>query len=195
MLEGYYLVQQLTASGQFRPQDSIRRGRGSRTEFPFSWVYTVLGYRSVREFLQLSDGDAQADPLADEHLEDGGFLLHAMFGDGSKARSAAIDDSRQLGAFAALFANRERVGLLRQGKALAEIEQITQPIERRLSDGLSSALATLRDLVGRLSEADIPPSTALEFRDYTRRLRKAAADLDQRMYRLAHVEDDDEGDG
>lgn len=195
MLEGYFLVQQLTASGHFRPQDSIRRGRGSVTEFPFSWVYTVLGYSSVREFLKLSDGDAQADLLSDEHLEDGGFLLHAMFGDRSKARSAAIDDSRQLGAFAALFANRERVGLLRQGKALTEIEQLTQPIERRLSDALSSVLATLRDLAGRLSEADLPPSTALEFRDFTKRLRKAAADMDERMYRLAHVEDDDEGDG
>ena len=195
MLEGYYLVRQLSASGHFRAKDSLRRGRGSVTEFPFSWVYTVLGYSSVREFLQLSDGDAQADPLSDEHLEDGGFLLHAMFGDGSKARSAAINDSRQLGDFAALFTNRERVGLLRQGKALTEIEEITQPIDRRLSDGLSSVLATLRDLAGRLSEADIPPSVALEFRDYTKRLRKAAAALDERMYRLAHVEDDDQGDG
>lgn len=195
MLEGYYLVRQLKASGDFRPQDSIRRGRGSVTEFPFSWVYTVLGYRSVREFLALSDGDVQAHPLSDEHLEDGGFLLHAMFGDRSKARSAAIDDSRQLGDFAALFANRERVGLLRQGKALTEIEELTQPLDRRLSDGLSAVLATLRDLAGRLSETDIPPSTALEFRDYTKRLRKAAADLDERMYRLAHAEDDDESDG
>ena len=191
LLEGYYLVKQLTASGHFRPNDSIRRGRGSVTEFPFSWVYTVLGYTSVRKFLGLPDGDVKRDPLSAEHLASGGFLLHSMFGDLSKARNAAIDDSRDLGSFAGLFANLEQVQLLHQGKALAEIEKRTQPIDKRLSDGLATVLATLRDLIGGLSEADLPQSTALELADYTKRVRKLAVDLDKRMYGIAYGDDDD----
>lgn len=47
MLEGYYLVDQLTKSGHFQPENSIRKGRGSVTAYPFSWVYTILGYATV----------------------------------------------------------------------------------------------------------------------------------------------------
>ena len=127
LLEGYYLVRQLTESGDFRPEDSIRRGRGSVTDYPFSWVYTVLGYKTVRDFLRLSDGDAHRDPLPAAQLRNGGLLLHSMFGDRSKARNAAIEDSRQLGSFASLFSKRDQVRLLEQGKALAEIEELTNP--------------------------------------------------------------------
>jgi len=48
LLEGYYFVLQLVEGGEFQPVNSIRRGRGSVTEYPFSWIYTVLGYTTVR---------------------------------------------------------------------------------------------------------------------------------------------------
>jgi hypothetical protein len=50
LLEGYHFVRQAIDTGQFRPADSIRRGRGSVTEYPFSWIYTILvpGLRGPR---------------------------------------------------------------------------------------------------------------------------------------------------
>ncbi len=71
LLEGYYLVRQLQAEGQFQPEDSVRRGRGSVTDYPFSWVYTALGYRSVRDFLVLSDERSGPKPLQKANLPRG----------------------------------------------------------------------------------------------------------------------------
>ena len=185
LVEGYYLVKQLTESGHFRPEDSIRRGRGSVTDYPFSWVYTVLGYKTVREFLQLSDGDAHRDLLAVAQLQRGGLLLRSMFGDRSKARNAAIEDSRQLGDFAALFSDRHQVRLLEHGKALTEIEDLTQPIGKRLSIGLGQVLDILRDLHGRLPETNISPEAAEDLTKDTTTIRNLAVDLDKRMQKLA----------
>lgn len=192
MLEGYYLVQQLTETGHFNQQDSVRRGRGSVTDYPFSWIYTVLGYKTVRDFLELADGDARRHPVDERNLDKGSLLLRSMFGDKSKARNAAIEDSRQLGPFAAIFASREKIRLLEQGKELTEIEELTQPIEKRLSSGLGDVLDTLRDLIARLSEQDIRQETAIELLSDSRRVRKLAVDLDKRLQEIARGGEDEE---
>lgn len=194
LLEGYYLVQQLTTIGKFNQKDSIRRGRGSVTDFPFSWVYTVLGYASVREFLQLADGEARRQPLADGSLDDGTLLLRSMFGDKSTGQNAAVDDSRKLGSFASLFADRDKVRLLEQGKKLSDIEELTQPIEKRLASGLGILLDTLRDLIARVSEQDIRPAVALDLLSDSRRVRKLAADFDRRLQEIGLDDDDDSDD-
>lgn len=194
MLEGYYLVQQLAKTGHFNQRDSIRRGRGSVTDYPFSWVYTVLGYRTVRDFLELGDGDARPDPVDDDNLDKGSLLLRSMFGDRSRGRDAAIDDSWQLGDLAAIFADRDKVRLLEQGKDLAEIEELTQPITKRLSSGLGDVLDTLRDLAARLSEQSIPQETATDLLSDSGRVRKLAADLDRRLQEIARGGDDDEAE-
>ena len=54
LLKGYYFVNQLQDSGRFTPRDSYRRGRGSNPEYPFSWVYTALGFKPIRDWLQLT---------------------------------------------------------------------------------------------------------------------------------------------
>ena len=38
MLAGYRFVNQLIRTGQFRPDQSQRKGRGSNPDYPFSWV-------------------------------------------------------------------------------------------------------------------------------------------------------------
>ena len=194
MLEGYYLVQQLAKTRHFNQQHSLRSGRGSVTDYPFSWVYTVLGYRTVRDFLDLDDGDASPDPVDENNLEKGSLLLRSMFGDRSQGRNAAISDSRQLGDLAAVFASREKRRLLEQGKELAEIEELTQPIAKRLSSGLGDVLDTLRDLVARLSEQSIPPETATDLLSDVRRVRNLAADLDKRLQEIARGGDDEEAE-
>lgn len=192
MLEGYYLVQQLTKTGHFNQQDSIRRGRGSVTDYPFSWVYTVLGYRTVREFLDLGDGDASPDPISECNIDKASLLLRSIFGDRSRGRNAAIDDSRQLGSFSSVFADRRKIRLLEQGKELTDIEYLAQPIDERLSGGLGDVRDTLRDLVARLTEQDVWKDTAEELLPDMKAVRKLAADLEKRLQEAARSGEDED---
>ena len=192
LLEGYYLVQQLVAAGKFQPQDSIRRGRGSVTEYPFSWVYTVLGYATVRKFLEFKDGNAQKDPLSEEGLDCGALLFRAMFGDKAKGRNAAVSDSRQLGGLASALASKEKIRFLEQGKTLDEIEILTQPLEQRLSDGLGIVRDTQRDLIARLSEQDLDAVTAGELVQTSSGNRRLATELDRKLRQCAFGNDDEE---
>ena len=185
MLEGYYLVKQLTETGYFNQQDSIRRGRGSVTDYPFSWVYTILGYTTIRNFLELTDTEAQRDPIDEENLSKAALLLRSMFGDKSRGRNAAIGDSRQIGSLASAFASKEKVQLLEQGKTLSEIDILTQPIEKRLSEGLGLIRDTLHDLIARLSEQDIQQEIASELVPASSRNRKLSAELDKRIKEAA----------
>ena len=191
MLEGYYLVDQLTKSGHFLPENSIRKGRGSVSAYPFSWVYTILGYATVRDFLDLASEDAHKDPLQPAHLDSGGLLMRAMFGDRSRGMSSAIEDSRQLGALASAFASTDKVCLLEQGKSLAEAERLTQPIEKRLEEGLATIRGELRDLVGVLSEQAISEAVATALLPTSGRNRRSATELDRKLRASATGEDDD----
>lgn len=192
LLEGYHLVQQLVTEGRFQPQDSVRRGRGSVTDYPFSWVYTILGYATVRKFLELAEGGAQKNPVPENKLDRGGLLLRAMFGDKSRGRNAAVEDSRQLGVLASALGSNEKIRLLEQGKTLFEIETLTQPIEQRLSDGLGLVRDTLRDLIGRLSEQDVEQSTAAELTSTSSGNRKMAVELDKKLREIAFGGDDED---
>lgn len=191
MLEGYYLVKQLTKSGHFDPENSLRKGRGSVTAYPFSWVYTILGYAAVREFLHLGDEDAHENPIKRKRSEDAGLVMRAMFGDKSKARNGAITDSRQLGALASTLAVRDKVRLLEQGKTLEEIETLTQPIEKRLSEGMATVRDELRDLIGRLSEQDIGGDAAEDLSPAATRNRRLAAELERKLKEIALGGEDD----
>ena len=191
MLEGYYLVDQLTKSGHFLPENSIRKGRGSVPQFPFSWVYTILGYATIREFLNLSTDDAHRDPLRPPYLDGGGLLLRTMFGDRARGVSSAIEDSRQLGALASAFASPDKVCLLEQGKSLAETELLTQPIEKRLGESLATIRGELRDLAGRLSEQPVSEAVATAQLPASGRNRRSATELDRKLRAIAAGEEDD----
>ena len=191
MLEGYYLVEQLTKSGHFDPESSLRKGRGSVTAYPFSWVYTILGYAAVREFLQLGDEDAHKSPIKRKRLEDAGLVMRSMFGDRSTARNGAITDSRQLGALASTLAVRDKVRLLEQGKSLDEIETLTQPIEKRLSDGMAIIRGELNNLIARLPEQEIGAEVADDLLPAATRNRRLAADLERKLKEIILGDEDD----
>ncbi len=162
MLQGYYFIRQLIETGRFRPEDSQRKGRGSVTDFPFSWVYTFLGYGSARDYVGISDDTADPKPLPipPRKLNDAGLAVKAMFGDKSKGRSAAIEDSRELGDLASAFADPIKVGLLREGRPLSEIILLTKPIDARLNESLLEVRGILRDLVSSMGEQEIEKSLA-----------------------------------
>jgi len=148
LLEGYHFVQQLEDNDRFRPEDSNRKGRGSNTLYPFSWVYTMLGYSNTRHFLGIEDNSPEnPTPIPQDKLDDAGLLVRSMFGNRSQGAAPAIDDSRQLSKLALALESQEKVELLRQGKKLAEIEESTRPI----SEALNSTLVVARDLLSNLS--------------------------------------------
>ena len=186
LLEGYYLVEQLVREAEFIPEDSIRKGRGSVTEYPFSWVYTILGYKTVRKFLAIGESSAHQNPLTTSSLENGGILLRAMFGDRSIGRNAAVEDSRKLRMLADALGTADKLLLIQEGKTVDEIEVLTQPVEQRLAQGLGSIRDTLRDLIARLSEKDIDQETAENLIPVSTGNRGMAISLDRKLKQIAH---------
>lgn len=189
LLEGYYFVQQLKIRN-FNPEDSVRKGRGSVSEYPFSWVYTILGYTNVRDFLGISN-ESTKKPLPEENLQKGELVLKSMFGDKSQGQSSAISDSRQLGALSKVFADEEKITLLKQGKGVDEIEELTQPIEQQLADGLGRTRDILRNLIARLSEHSISQGAAESLTESSSGNRNLATNIDKEIQKIASGSDDE----
>ena len=155
LLEGYNFVRQLVETGYFDPRSSVRKGRGSVTEYPFSWAYTLLGYKSARDFVGLGEITQDPNPLDESKLESGALLLQVLFGNSNIGRNSAIADSRQISALARTFSSPDKVSMLRSGRSVEQIENLTKPIERRLVEGLSDVRGILSNLLEGLLES--PP--------------------------------------
>lgn len=156
LLEGFYFINQLIDDGIFVPETSLRKGRGSNREFPFSWIYTLFGYPSARGFVAMPE-QPKLRPIPAARLRDASTLVVAMFGDKTKGRNAAIEDSREIGDLAAVLGDEEKIALLEAGKSVAEIEFQTQPIDLKLRDGLANCQSILAELTAAV--AATPPST------------------------------------
>lgn len=162
LLEGFYFMQQVEREGQFQPQNSQKSGRGSVTAYPFSWVYTILGYATTRNFLGLPDGGPRIDPVPKDRLPRAGLLCRAMFGDRSQGLSSAVSDSRELGDLAAILASAEKLALLEQGLSIASITRATRPLDERLRRNLHEIRALQGEIINGLTEqgADTEIATA-----------------------------------
>lgn len=191
LLEGYYFVRQAIEEGHFRPGDSVRRGRGSVTDYPFSWVYTILGYSTVRRFLEIDEDDGvRPTPLKPHVLPRAGVLTRAMFGDRSAGRNAAINDSRQIGSLASVLADEDKVALLEAGKTVDEIERLTQPIDQRLRQALTEVRTIQSDVVNGIIEQALPASLAQGLISLATINKRTAADLERRIIDAAAGIDD-----
>jgi len=125
-----------------------------------------------------------------EKLENGALLFAAMFGNSSRGRSAAVSDSRQLGALASALASEEKIQLLQQGKTIEQIEVLTQPLSQRLSNGLGIVRETLRDLIAGLSEQGINSETAQNALPIALSNRRLAVELHKKLAQIT-MEDND----
>ena len=191
LLEGYYFVQQLSEVGEFIPEDSIRKGRGSVTEYPFSWVYTILGYTSVRKFLELKENQSQPNPVSKKNLKRSALVLKSMFGDKSRGRSAAVEDSRELRSLASILADKQKTSLLEQGKTVEEIENLTRPLDERLSSGLGFIRDALRELISSVSEQGVDQKVASELAPIANGVKNMAIDLHRRIKDAAYGDEDE----
>lgn len=192
MLEGYYFIEQLTKTGYFVPADSVRKGRGSVTEYPFSWVYTMLGYTSARKFLDIPERIPVKNPIKEKKLSDAGLVVKSMFGDRSKGRNPAVKDSRQLGDLALALADPEKVTMLEQGKNIEEIIRLTRPIGDRLRLGLAQVSEIQKDLVASMTGEDVPNEVAEPLVRLASSNRKLAQDIERRLKEVVNPEEDDE---
>lgn len=181
LLEGYHFIQQLIGEGQFRPEDSQRRGRGSVTEYPFSWVYTLLGYKAARDFIGLEEQKATAQPIPKKKIPDAKLVVTAMFGDKSRGQSAAIDDSRELSLLADTLADPEKVALLRKGRRVEEIQLMTRPLNERLEQGLVEIRDIQQTLVTGLAEAELDAATAAAHAPSATKSRNLAQEIERRL--------------
>lgn len=184
-LEGFYFVKQLTNAAQFNPKDSLRPGRGSNPEYPFSWVYTALGYGPIREWIglpELSRRGAKAPvPKNKENLDDAGELLTFLFGNRSKNRPAAINDSRQIADLARAIADPESRRLLKRGKLIDEVAQLLKPAKDRVADALLDAQEALQNAMTPLSQGEVDTSEASELLEPARRVRSLALDVHNKV--------------
>jgi len=182
MLQGYHVVQQLEDVGQFRPQDSQRKGRGSNTLYPFSWVYTFLGYSAPRKYLGIEGSEAtQTKPIPEKYLPRGGVIVRAMFGDRASGRDGAITDSRQLGELASVFADEEKISLLEAGKSVEEINRLTQPAHDLLRTGLAEVREIQAELIRSLTENRIEPEQAAGLIVLAKRNSNSAQSIEQHL--------------
>lgn len=191
LLEGYYLVSQLENEGAFNPANSIRKGRGSAASYPFSWVYTLLGYKSVRTFLGLSDDAPHPDPLEKSKIPDAAMLLDAMFGNKATGSIGNLGDSREISALARVVAEPHTVEQLRAGKNVKTISAELLPLEKRLFAGLNNARAALREIAGLLSEEDVAHDVAMNLQEQLVHIRRSAKDINDKLKAYTERLDDD----
>lgn len=168
LLEGYYFINQLVESGKFAPKQSVRRGRGSNPDFPFSWVYTLLDNNSVRKWLGLGErSKTLACPIETDRLDEAGETIRFLFGDSNTGKNPAISDSREIGLLATALGDPGKRSLLREGKSAKDIEKLSQPAQDQLADQLTRAY-------GALSEANALLASTKLTRDDMRPLQEKA---------------------
>lgn len=139
ILEGYYVAKQVEDHGSYSMAASMRRGRGSNPEFPFSWLYTALGYGSIRDWIGLPDRneDTEPDPAAD--VERASDLFRFMFGDEDAGREPVVPDSRDIAELAQCIAKPDLVRELRSGTPVTKAAAAARPIDERLRQALRDA--------------------------------------------------------
>lgn len=146
IVEGYYFVNQALDENAYDAKESLRNGRGSFQEFPFSWVYTALGYKSVRNFLGLpAQSVVDVRPIPAQSRQNAGKLLRYMFG--SSGRNAAINDSRNIGMLAQALCSADAVTALDAGKSAQDAISLLRPADQRLTELMMEADATIATCV------------------------------------------------
>lgn len=193
-LEGYYFINQLIKAAQFSPADSLRPGRGSNPEYPFSWVYTALGFAPIREWLGLADlaqKGREKEPIKGaDKLGEAAELLVFLFGSKSRSRQPAISDSRKIADLARAVANPESRRLLKRGKRVEEVEDLLKPAKDRVADSLLDAQESLKNALSPISQGEIGTQEAADLLEPSKRVRSLAVDINKRVIDLTQGDED-----
>lgn len=182
LLEGYYFVNQVAESGLYDTKQSVRRGRGSNPDYPFSWVYTLLDNGGVRDWLELGERKlSNRNVIAAEKLGDAAATMRYLLGDKKQGRNPAIADSREIGLLAAALSDDDKRSLLRSGKTAVEIDQLSRPAMELFTDYLNQAIEALTSAEGLLSSERITKDDAFKRIEKVRQLRSLTSGLIDRL--------------
>ena len=164
MLRGYRLVKYLEKNSVFQPSQSQRAGRGSNTDYPFSWVYTALDNQGVKDFIGLKEGDEglDNDPIPEDKLTQAGLLMRFLFGDKLDGKTAVIQDSRQIGKLARHLDSKEVVRQLEKGVPLDKAVDNIRPENERIEEAFIRISQDLREVAGLVVPGSVGPDHALE---------------------------------
>lgn len=199
LVEAYRMVKQLEDAALFAPNDTFRKGKGI-AKFPFSWVYTALGFQSIREWLGLQATRAvereseRMGIIPPDNLSRAAELFDWLFGSRSRDQKPRIDDSRQISDIAASVVSEKRVALLKRGLDIEEVKKETQPLHERIIDGLVVAEHALREVLGLLGSAaeGIPSSHAQALVLESQNVAKAAISVNKLLRSATEPDLDDQ---
>jgi hypothetical protein len=168
ILEGYYFVQQLSDTGHYTGKESQRPGRGSCPDFPFSWVYTALGYKPIRDWVGLpaSAGIPKKNSIPEDRLGNAALLMKFLFGEKSKGRSPVVPDSRDIGSLSACVRVPSRVRLLEVGHDVRQVDEESRPPQERVRTALLDTAAALQKVWTLLGENAVSPQDSHELLVY-----------------------------
>lgn len=171
MLAGYRFVNQAIKIGEFRPDQSQRKGRGSNPEYPFSWIYTALDNKPIKDYIGLlesTDGTPADEPIPTEKYDEAGWLLKFLFGDRVTGLAAVVEDSREIGELAKLILNPKAYSRLKEGVKVRAVVKESRPSTERLQDGLFSIESELRELAGLIAPGQVLEREAMQLLDPAR---------------------------
>jgi len=181
LLQGYNYVKQLEIENLFDPSNSNKGGRGSNTKYPFSWVYTLLGYKDIKDFLSLSEDPTEKNPIPNNSLEHAALLLKAMFGDRSKGKDSQVGDSRNLSDLVSAVKTKDKLRLLKEGKHVKDIEALTKPVDERLDSIFYSIQELLAEANDRLIREKVTASKIPELKQSLEQLKRQFKSLDNSL--------------
>ena len=177
LYSGYLVLDQARRRTQFDPEDSIAK------KFPFSHLWTALGYASVRTFLGLdSERLRQRDPVPEEKLEDLRNFMSWLFG--SRAQRVEPKVRRQnpdLRDFAKALELPRGVQILRAGLPLEMARDASLGDQRLFEDAISKAESQLGEAkrfvaTGYQRQSDLL-DTAARIEQHARSLHREMRDM------------------
>lgn len=193
LLSAYYFVNQLKEEGRFAPNQSIRKGRGSNAEFPFSLVYNALGYIPIAKWVGLAGKEpTNQSPIPKGKLDNAESLMTFLCGNSTTKTQPAINDSREISKLAKAISDSAQVMALKAGKSLEEAVVEALPAKERLADGFGDVRSQMQTLLGVIGRGTLDASDATELLPLSREVRNLAVKLNTEILKSANQDDSDE---
>ena len=170
ILEGYVLMNQLRAERNYNPDDSTIRGKGSNINYPFSWVYTAIGYENIRNWIEISGLDSETKIAANtkvlqtpEGLANSEKLINFLFGSNSKRTRSVVRESREIRLLNDIVKDKLAIKDLESGETVAEVHEKLRPANERVLDLLHQNLKDLEVINNIIASEDLEPDDQEQF--------------------------------
>ena len=171
ILEAYVLMQQLREERNYRSEHSMVSGRGSNPDYPFSWVYTALGYENIRTWIDIAGLDSRQDVKADtkvlkteKALSNSEKLIDFLFGSKSKPSQPVVKESRGIRLLSELVKDSLSVQELENGSPVEDVWESLRPVEERLEDLFFKSMKDLETINTLIAREELGREELEEFR-------------------------------